>query len=190
MDLKREMERAFEQRPEKKKTELAKRLGLQPSAITDMLKKDKPRRIREKEIPIIRRYLGLEDENMVPIVGSVGAGSEAHFYALASDDPGERVPAPAGASPDTVAVEIRGDSLGPAFNGWLAFYDDRQEHLTPNLHGRLCVVGLDTGQVLIKLPRPARLKGRYHLFSNGPGEPILDARVVWAARIIDMKPKP
>lgn len=186
MDLIAEIRRAFKERPEKTKGGLAAKLGKHQNVVTYIL--NGTREIKAREVPIIRKYLELE--NTVPIVGSVGAGSEAHFYQLANDAPGESIPAPEGASLDTVAVEIRGDSLGPAFDGWLAFYDDRKDGITSDLHGRLCIVGLDTGQVLIKLPRPARLKGRFHLFSNGLGEPILDAKVEWAARIIDMKPKP
>lgn len=189
MDLRREMERVFERRSDKKKTELAKRLGVRNSAISDMLAKDKkPRHIREHEAQIIREYLEI-DQPLVKVVGSVGAASEAHFYSEATDDPGDYVSAPEGSSTDTVAVEIRGESLGPAFNGWLAFYDDRQEPISEALYGRLCVVGLDTGQVLIKIPKPARHRGRFHLLSNVGGEVITDAKVVWAARVIDMKPR-
>lgn len=188
MDLRREMERAFEQRPDKRKEELASRLGLKPSGVSDMLTRTrKPRHIKAHEVPIIREYLELDP--IVKIVGFVGAGSEAHFYGLASDDPAEYVPAPASAGGETVAVEIRGDSLGPAFDGWLAFYDDRREPIDESLYGRLCIVGLDTGQVLIKIPRPAREKGRFHLFPNAGGDVILDARVVWAAKVTIMEPR-
>lgn len=188
MDLRREMERAFERRPDKKKEELASRLGLKPSAVSDMLTRSrKPRNIRATEVPIIREYLELDP--VVKVVGFVGAGSEAHFYGEASDDPAEYVPAPVNASSETVAVEIRGDSLGPAFNGWLAFYNDRREPIDESLYGRLCIVGLDSGQVLIKIPRPAREKGLFHLFPNAGGDVILDARITWAARVTIMEPK-
>lgn len=188
MDLRREMERAFARRPDKRKDELATRLGLSPSAVSDMLTRTrKPRNIRAAEVQVIREYLELDP--IVKVVGFVGAGSEAHFYGEASDDPADYVPAPAGAGGDTVAVEIRGDSLGPAFDGWLAFYDDRQEPISESLYGRLCIVGLDTGQVLIKIPRPAREKGLFHLFPNAGGDVILDARVIWAAQVTMMEPR-
>lgn len=187
MDLVQEILKGLE-KPGKSRIGLAAALGRSPTTVTEMLKPEgKRRRIRADEVPVIREYLELSP--VVPIVGSVGAGSEAHFYAEASDSPGDTVQAPEGASPDTVAVEIRGDSLGLAFNGWLAFYDDRQEPITEALYGRLCVISLDTGQVLIKIPRPARERGRFHLISNVGGEVITDAKVVWAARVIDMKPR-
>jgi len=124
----------------------------------------------------------------VPLVGYVGAGAAAHFYATA-DDPNERVEAPEGATASTVAAEIRGTSLGPAFDRWLVYYDDIRSPVTPDLHGQLCVVALPTDQVLVKVLRPSGAPGRYHLISNGGEEPIFDAEVLWAARVTNMKPR-
>lgn len=171
-------------KPGKTKSGLAKALGRNPSAVTDLLKGD--RQLKASEIPKVRAYLELNP--VVPIVGSVGASAEAHFYAE-GQDPGETAPAPEGASPDTVAVEIRGDSLGPGFDGWLAFYDDTRSPVTEDLIGRLCIVGLDDGRVLIKTPRQARSKGRYHLYPSGPGDVIPDVKIVWAARVKGMAPR-
>src|SRR5262245_14134771 len=47
---------------------------------------------------------------MVRVVGYVGAGAQAHFYAVSQGDLDE-VPAPPYSTDATVAVEIRGDSL-------------------------------------------------------------------------------
>lgn len=166
----------------KSKTGLARALGVGNSTISDMLATDrKPRQIKAKEWPKIREYLELEP--MVKVVGWAGAGSEAHFYGEAADDPQEYVTAPSRASPETVAVEIRGDSLGPGFNGWLAFYDDRRDPITEDLYGRLCIVGLKDGRVLIKIPRPAKHKGYFHLHSSATTDVIPDVQIVWAARV-------
>lgn len=184
MDI-REIERGLE-KPGKSRVGLAKAMGRTPSAITDLLQGR--RQLKAREVPIVRKYLELDPQ--VPIVGYVGAGSdEAHFYAEASDSPADAVPAPAGTSPDTVAVEIRGDSLGIAFNGWLAFYEDRRQPVLEHQLNRLCVVGLADDRVLIKVPRKSRQRGRFHLFPNGPGEPILDAKVEWAAVVTMMRRK-
>lgn len=183
MDI-REIERGLK-KPGKSKTGLAKALGRSNPAVTGILKGT--RLIKADEVPVIRKYLELNPT--VPIRGSVGAGSEAHFYGEASDDPAESTLAPDGASPDTVAVEIKGDSLGVALNGWLAFYDARQDPPSEALLNKLCVVGLSNGQVLIKQIRASRQRGRYHLYPNAGGEPILDAKVDWAAKVIDMRPK-
>lgn len=133
--------------------------------------------------------LGVPDlENNVPtsvkLIGYVGAGAAAHYYDEA--DLGT-VPAPDGATPDTVAMEIRGESLGALFEHWLVYYDDVRSPITPDLIGRLCVVGLVDGRVLVKKIQRAKTPGLYHLLSNTEA-PILDAEVVWAARVNSMVP--
>lgn len=134
--------------------------------------------------------LGVHElENNVPssvrLVGYVGAGAAAHFYEEA--DLGW-VPAPDDATSDTVAMEIRGESLGALFEHWLVYYDDVRSPITPDLIGRLCVVGLIDDRVLVKKIQRAKTPGLYHLLSNTEG-PILDAEVVWAARVKSMVPR-
>ncbi len=124
----------------------------------------------------------------VPLVGYVGAGAEAHYYATGDNGLGE-VDAPEGATESTVAAEIRGTSLGPAFDRWLVFYDEVHSPVTPALHGQLCVVGLPTDQVLVKIIRAAGDTGRYHLISNGADETLFDREVIWAARVKTMRPQ-
>lgn len=124
------------------------------------------------------------DRKTVPLVGFVGAGAEAHYYEPA--DLGE-VDAPEGSTDKTVAAEIRGTSLGPLFESWLIFYDDVRSPVTPDLYGRLCIVGLLDGRVLVKKIRNAG-NGLYHLESNT--EPTMfDQEVVWAARVKSMTPR-
>ena len=123
----------------------------------------------------------------VPVVGRVGAGAEAHFYAE-SQGPFDYVRAPASATAETVAVEISGNSMGPEFNGWLAFYDDLRSPVTDDLIGQLCVVGLADGRVLIKELRQGRARGQFHLLSRS-GEPILDVEVNWAALVKGLERK-
>lgn len=121
----------------------------------------------------------------VPLVGFVGAGAEAHYYDAA--DLGE-VEAPEGATETTVAAEIRGESLGPLFDHWLVFYDEVRTPVTPDLIGRLCVVGLPNGKVLVKKIQKSRADGLYHLLSNTEA-PILDQEIDWAARVKHMEPR-
>src|ERR1700735_634443 len=117
----------------KTRSGLAKALGRSPSAVTDLL--NGTRRLRAEEIAIAAEYLGVEPPRLVgggrprhpsgkvPRVGCVGAGAMAHCYA---DGQGrfDEVPAPDAASPSTVAVQIRGHSLGALFDNWLVFYAD------------------------------------------------------------------
>ena len=115
----------------------------------------------------------------VPVVGYVGAGSAAHFYDVAPSDLDEIDPPDANES--TVAVEIRGDSLGPFFNRWLVFYDDVRRPMTPDLIGQLCVVGLEDGRVLIKQVQRGSDLGLFTLLS-ATEKPIVDVAIAWAAR--------
>jgi DNA-binding XRE family transcriptional regulator len=123
----------------------------------------------------------------VAVVGYVGAGSKAHFYAVAQGSLDE-VAAPAGATANTVAVEIRGDSLGALFDRWLVFYDDVRSPVTADLVGKLCVVGLADDRVLIKRLQRGKTAGAFTLISERD-EPITDVAVEWAAKVKNMVPR-
>lgn len=125
------------------------------------------------------------ERKMVDLVGYVGAGATAYF--TAAGELGE-VEAPAGATDDTVAVEIRGDSLGALFDRWLCFYDRVERPVQSDLIGKLCVVGLEDGRILVKKIQRSRTKGLYHLLSNTE-EPIMDVAIEWAARVKIMVPR-
>lgn len=126
------------------------------------------------------------EERTVPVVGYVGAGAEAHFYSD-MDAPLDFTEAPPWAGPETRAAEIKGESLGPLFERWLIFYEDVRSPVTPDLHGRLCIVGLPNGKVLVKKLRPAG-NGLFHLLSNAE-EPMWDQEILWAALVKEMRPK-
>jgi phage repressor protein C with HTH and peptisase S24 domain len=122
-----------------------------------------------------------------PIVGYVGAGATAHYYNIGQGhlDDTDR---PSNATDNTVAVEIRGDSLGPYFDRWLVFYDNVRSPITDDMYGKLCVVGLANDQVLVKEVRPGSRKG---LFNLGPAgaESTKDAKVLWGARVRMIAPR-
>lgn len=130
--------------------------------------------------------LGRDTRQAVPLVGYVGAGAEAHFYATA-DDPREMIDAPDGATENTVAVEIHGESLGPLFDRWIVFYDEVRSPVTPDLIGRLCVVGLIDDRVLVKKIQRSR-GGSYILLSNTEA-PMVDVEIAWAAKVLNMVPR-
>src|SRR5260370_22026392 len=73
-------------------------------------------------------------QSSVPVAGYVGAGSETHFYSEAQG-PFDEAPAPEDVTSQTVAVEVRGESLGPIFSGWLVYFDDRREPAAEELIG-------------------------------------------------------
>lgn len=178
-------------------SDLARLIGVKPQTIQaiEAGRVDKPRNIVAiaKALGIEPGYLLTGDESAVlsldevPLVGYVGAGSAAHFYATADEGLGT-VPAPEGATASTVAVEIRGDSLGALFEHWLVYYDEVRSPVTPDMIGRLCVVGLIDDRVLVKKIQRSKTPGLYHLLSNTEA-PIFDAEVVWAARVKSMMPR-
>jgi transcriptional regulator with XRE-family HTH domain len=123
----------------------------------------------------------------VPVAGYVGAGSEAHFYSDAQG-PLDEAPAPEDVTPQTVAVEVRGDSLGPFFHGWLVYFDDVRSPVTADLLGRLCVVGLHDDRVLVKKLLRGRVAGTFDLHGQF-GEPVYGAEVAWAAPVKSVVPR-
>lgn len=128
-----------------------------------------------------------QGDGTVPLVGYVGAGAAAHFY---GDSQGEldRVRAPRDVTKDTVAVEIRGASLGELFEHWIVYYDEVRSPVTPDMIGKLCIVGLPDDRVLVKQIKRSKTPGMFHLLSNTEG-PILDVEIAWAARVKSMEPK-
>lgn len=119
----------------------------------------------------------------VPLVGFVHAGDSADFSA--DLDNLEYVDAPRDTTPDTRALQIKGDSLGRWYSGWLVYFDDVRTPVTDDQITHLCVVGLDDGRVLLKVLE--RHAGGFVLRSQDPGtDPIYDAPVAWAARVKGM----
>lgn len=129
----------------------------------------------------------ISTKSTVPVVGYVGAGSAAHYYSDAQG-PFEEVPMPENGNDNTVAVEARGDSLGTFFNQWLVYYDEIRTPPTSDMIGRLCVVELLDGRVLVKKLMRGSAPHLYHLLSQTES-PIEDQEIVWAARVTGMSPR-
>ena len=151
------------------------------------------RRLSDKWIKLASDAYGVDPGEVVtdrqasvPVAGYVGAGTEMHFYAEGQGSLDE-APAPEGVSAQTVAVEVKGLSLGPIFDGWRVYFDDRREPVTDDLIGRLCVVGLADGRILVKTLTRGRSSGAFDLHGQF-GDPVLDIEVLWAARVTSMMP--
>jgi transcriptional regulator with XRE-family HTH domain len=129
----------------------------------------------------------IEERTTVPVMGYVGAGAAAHYYAEA-DYLHDEVPMPPGGTEDTVALEVRGDSLGSFFNQWLVYYDDIRNPVTMDLIGRLVVCETVDGRVLVKKLMKGTRPGHFHLLSQTES-PIEDVELVWAARVKHMTPR-
>jgi transcriptional regulator with XRE-family HTH domain len=187
--------RAGLKRTGKTRSGLARALGRSPSAVTDLL--NGHRRLRADEIATVSDYLGIEPPRLIgggpprppsaPLIGYVGAGAVAHFYAD-GQGPFDDVDAPLDSKPMTVAVQIRGHSLGVLFDNWLVFYDDIHNPPDDSLVGRMCVCGLSDGRVLIKSLKRSPHTGLWNLLSNTE-PPIYDAGLDWAAPVREMRPR-
>lgn len=123
----------------------------------------------------------------VPLVGYVGKGSQAFFFAK---EEAKRVHAPAMATETTRAIEVRTeDGLGPSFERWLAYYDEQdQGPVDPRHVGKLCIVALPDGRTLVRKVQASRAKGVFHL-TSGLADPLFDQEVIWAAQITGMAPR-
>lgn len=147
-------------------------------------------------LPIIEKAAGVygvpttevyTEEELVPLVGYVGAGAEMHYYAD-GDNPDDFVPMVPQGSARTVAVQIRGSSLGSIFDTWLVYYDEVRDPPSYDMLGKLCVVGLEDGRVLVKKLRRGSANGLYNLESTTEGL-IEDVPVAWAAKVKVMTPR-
>lgn len=120
----------------------------------------------------------------IALRGFVGAGQA--IYAM--DEPGETVEAPAGAKPDTVAVEVRGDSMYPAYQDGEILYYSR--NLPPHdMVNRRGVVKLADGRMLVKIVRPGSTPTTWRLQSINTLYPdMVDEVVDWVAPIDWVKP--
>lgn len=161
---------------------LAKHLGVAHPQITAMLKGK--RQWRVYETPKIAEFFGTTPPTRkFPLLGDVGAGGDV----VTTDWPGgepDMVDGPEDAPVGTVAVRIKGESLGPGLVGWYAFYNDRRDPFDRDWLGLLCVVGTEDGRTLIKWVREGA-KG-FNLVS-GTGSIEENVQLAWAAKVIDLR---
>lgn len=123
---------------------------------------------------------------VVKIVGYVDADSKVNFYDAKKIKDCQEVPPHVGVA--TVALEVGAVMRGVADSGWLYFFDDEKKPPAKELIGKLCVVSLKGGDVLIRVLQPGKKRGRYDLESSA--HPTLrDQDVAWAARITWIKPR-
>lgn len=150
------------------------------------------RQLKASEIPKVAAYLEVQPPvpgkiTTVPLVGYVGAGAQAVLFAD-GQGPFDDVEAPDDATDTTVAVEVRGESLGALFDRWVVYYDNVRDPPGGDQIGKLCVVGLEDGRILVKKLVRGQIAGHFTLLSNVE-PPIYDVPVQWAARVKTMKPR-
>lgn len=156
--------------------DLARAAGIPQSAVHRIETEDTS---TSKHIPILLSVLNISEGAVrtIPLAGYVGAGAE-----IFPMDTLGYVDAPPGvAGSKTVAVQVRGDSMLPVYrNGDLIYYDDHQS--PEDLRGRDVVVELEDGRCMVKQLMAGSQPGFWTLLSHNAA-PILDAKIVWAARV-------
>ena len=159
----------------KTRSGLAKALGRSPSAVTDLL--NGHRRLRADEIAIVSEYLGIDPPRRWAAAAAVRPRRRWSAMSAPAPSPISTPTARARStrstrrstpSPSTVAVQIRGHSLGALFDNWLVFYDDVRDPPDESLVGRMCVCGLTR--------RPGADQGAEAKPAHRPVEPALQHR--------------
>ncbi len=167
---------------------LTERLGrsIDRAAMNKMAKGT--RAIFADELMEIQRATGIQapTEIMVPLKGRVGAGQAVYAIDDGSDD---QVPAPAEAKPNTVAVEVSGDSMYPAYEDGTLLYYSRL--LPPDaMINRRAVVQLGDGRIFVKVLRKGSTDKTWTLQSvNTLYADMVDEVVEWAAPIDWIRPR-
>lgn len=126
----------------------------------------------------------IAEQTSCPLVGYVGAGARVVRFEEDGDQEIGEAPRPENASEDTVAVEVRGDSMAGIFDeGSYIYFDDKRSPPSEDLIGKLCVVWVEDGRVLVKrLFRGSRPQLWDLAAATGLIEK--DVRVQFAARVI------
>lgn len=113
------------------------------------------------------------ERGVIPVVGDVGAGG---FWNPWGQTDYSEIPSDIGNGDGTVAVRIKGDSLGSHLNGWYAVYDDVRDPPTLDLVGQTCVVWTKNDMAMVKILRKGTQPGLWTLYS-GFGDPIEDIEI-------------
>lgn len=176
---------------------LAVRLGLDPSAVSLMLRDKPKRRMQLREAATIAEVLGVPLADVLEHAGipvneiSPGASGMLAVAGLvdadgrvseAAPESGRFAPAPPGAPEDCRALRFD-TAMTPreAWDGWVLYYTP-SETVTDAAVGRLCVVHAESGEVLVRLVRRSTGLREYDLLDLC-GERRSTSRLIAAAPI-------
>lgn len=161
---------------------MADRLGLNQSAVSNIL--NGARQVKVHEASLIYKILGLSrnaDIQMVPVIGLTNAGNWREAVA----SPGGQVPMPSGkAGSRAFAVEVKGDSMDHLFQeGEYVVCDPDQTQL---YNDKVYLIENDEHETTVKLYRanPARFEPMSSNETHQPvfigGSPVkVIGRVIW-----------
>lgn len=127
----------------------------------------------------------------VKVAGFIGAGAMLHAFADDSDWAGlDEIEAPPGASAQSVAAIIRGDSCLPIYeDGEVLVWSERRYDVDSFLNRpKPLIVQLEDGRKLLKVVTKGRKPGHYTLLSPNAA-PIEDVKVESVSRIDWTRPR-
>lgn len=121
----------------------------------------------------------------IPVVGIVSAGEG---WSPMDDDAGQVVDFELGAH-DSIAVEVRGDSMAPVYrNGDVLICHRRYGPHADNLIGLDCIVRTASGENYVKILKRGSRPGRFNLKSYNPVvDDVEDVALAWAAPVAWIK---
>ncbi|MCW5739641.1 MAG: helix-turn-helix transcriptional regulator [Alphaproteobacteria bacterium] len=150
--------------------------------------------LKDYQMTALARALGvptsdIPETEMVPAINYIGAGAE--FYPIDDYAKGQglgEIECPRGLNPaTTVAAIVKGASMEPmVFDGWYVFYSREPEQDVYGVVGKLCVVKLADGRMMLKQVRRGPTPGRFNLISINAGL-IEDVELEWASPVKHMQ---
>lgn len=186
--LRRAIEREMEAKGFSRRS-LSTSSGLSQTAIRDVLE-----RTQNPGIGTLHRIaealeMPLEDlmgNNMVPLLGCVGAGGMVAYFNEDMDV--DYVARPPLAPGPLMALVVKGDSMLPKYEAGDIIYV-RRDHdgVLPIYVGRYCAVHLTDGGTYLKILAPGTEPGRFTLRSLNAAD-MENVEVVWAAPVLFVKP--
>jgi transcriptional regulator with XRE-family HTH domain len=175
---------------------LAQLLELDPAAVSLMLRGQ--RRMTNEEAYQIGVVLGVKTTEVLRQAGIAVSDDVRHVKVTGHVDKDEvvtlfprrthdKVVGPADCPEGTYALQKR--SPGHPHDGWMLFVspaeDDPRAHL-----GQLCCVALENGEHVTAFLQRGYRTGTFNLINGADGRAIrTDANVVWASRILWIKPQ-
>lgn len=171
---------------------LAQAAGLGETAVRDILK-GKTNNIQVGTLYKIAEILDrpvfelMGEDQRIRIAGRIGAGGQILF----SEDPDERtVLRPPVAPGPLIALEVKGDSMFPAYrDGDVVFVRRDHEGVLEDYLGEECAIHTEEGgtflKVLLRSPRPDRFTLR-----SFNAEDMEDVEVIWAAPVLHVTKRP
>lgn len=178
---------------------LAKEVGISHTTLTRAPKENTKHSV---SIPTLNKLanaggyqsftVGIEAMKRAPVNVRHYVGGGQEVLLLDNESVLEEVDPPQGYySQGIIAAIVRGQSMEPMLeDNWLIFYEAERVGVLSDCLSKLCVVQLHNEGLLVKHIKLGSKDGLFHLISKNPAyQPLFDQKVVWAAPVIDIRPR-